>query len=730
MANIVTRTDNQLQANGGKALDAKMQPVESIDVLKNALNDSTNKTSPFYQTNVYIGMVVVVTNPVYEYDEENEEDVLVSTNPIEYIYTEKGWVEKKAGVDSTEDIKKLQEELAAESSARKTLEERIEVVESASTTADDTIDNLTEAIKAQAEDIENAIVYAEAIVASARTDANDALAKAIETEIKERDAADATTLQSAKEYADGLADNYDAAGAAATAEQNAKNYADGLADNYDAKGAADTALASAKEYADGLADNYDAKGAADTAEQNAKTYADGLADNYDAKGAADTALASAKEYADGLADNYDAKGAADTALASAKEYAEEYANTIVNSAITDTNDALNALAGEIEELKSNEINFEEGKGIDISGETISSNAEGETTADITIQDGAISAAGIWENDVIPAGTSVQEILTKLLSTEKWSANPSVTSYFNATLNPLSLSMSQSNGATVEVGTPVTIYRVEGAGSNASQSYTVKTMEYGYSLNGKDNYTSDKSYSETLTPTLSVDTKHMLETFSGFVDADGYDVENVEKDDSLDEIVVYAQEGSNTVNIFETGCTYASEEAKSKDFYIATNMKNYTKSKTDDSDNIYTSNPSFAETKTATGKASATVTGAYKYYYGFAPIGLANTLANLKDDDIYNMSSGWTVADGTTVLVENNSANAVTAKGNIVIAVPAEYMLRTINEKLSGSSLVNKFATEIRDLKIGGESTKEYRVYYYSFASAPTYYNVTITAALA
>lgn len=36
------------------------------------------------------------------------------------------------------------------------------------------------------------------------------------------------------------------------AEQNAKDYADGLAGNYDAKGAAETALGSAKEYADGL----------------------------------------------------------------------------------------------------------------------------------------------------------------------------------------------------------------------------------------------------------------------------------------------------------------------------------------------------------------------------------------------------------------------------------------------------------------------------------------------
>ena len=56
--------------------------------------------------------------------------------------------------------------------------------------------------------------------------------------------------------------------------QNAKDYADGLASNYDAAGAADTAETNAKAYADGLASNYDAAGAADTAEANAKTYTD------------------------------------------------------------------------------------------------------------------------------------------------------------------------------------------------------------------------------------------------------------------------------------------------------------------------------------------------------------------------------------------------------------------------------------------------------------------------
>ena len=59
----------------------------------------------------------------------------------------------------------------------------------------------------------------------------------------------------AKDYADGLASNYDAAGAAASAESAAKAYADGLASNYDAAGSAATAkseaIAAANQYTDG-----------------------------------------------------------------------------------------------------------------------------------------------------------------------------------------------------------------------------------------------------------------------------------------------------------------------------------------------------------------------------------------------------------------------------------------------------------------------------------------------
>ena len=88
----------------------------------------------------------------------------------------------------------------------------------------------------------------------------------------------------AKAYADSLAGNYDASGAAATAEQNAKDYADSQ----------DSALKTAIEGTSG-----DASSAKTIA--GAKKYAE-------EKAAA--ALEAAEDYADSLADNYDESGAA------------------------------------------------------------------------------------------------------------------------------------------------------------------------------------------------------------------------------------------------------------------------------------------------------------------------------------------------------------------------------------------------------------------------------------
>ena len=124
-------------------------------------------------------------------------------------------------------------------------------------------------------------------------------------------------------------------------------------------GAAAQALVDAKAYADGLAGNYDAKGAAATAESNAKTYAkeyaDGLAGNYDAAGAADDALDAAKAYTDSFTGgktvsayvgeviaNYSTTAQMNTAIDTAKGEAVSHANGL-NTAMDERVQALEAI---------------------------------------------------------------------------------------------------------------------------------------------------------------------------------------------------------------------------------------------------------------------------------------------------------------------------------------------------------------------------------------------------
>lgn len=88
--------------------------------------------------------------------------------------------------------------------------------------------------------------------------------------------------------------------AAADALADAKAYADGLATNYDAAGAADTALADAKAYTDSKVDGkFDAIGAADAAKDAAIADA---AEKYQVKGDYEAAGAAAQALADAKAD--------------------------------------------------------------------------------------------------------------------------------------------------------------------------------------------------------------------------------------------------------------------------------------------------------------------------------------------------------------------------------------------------------------------------------------------
>ena len=165
-------------------------------------------------------------------------------------------------------------------------------------------------------------------------------------------AADETVLADAKSYADGLASNYDAAGAAATAKAEAIADAESkyqVKGDYEVAGAAAQALADAKADAAGLYQvkgNYEVAGTAD-----AKIAALKLADTYEAKGAAAdaqaAAIAQAKTDAAEALKGYYTKTEVDNLLSTNstgdRAYAKQYTDELFGSFKFAANSDIDAL---------------------------------------------------------------------------------------------------------------------------------------------------------------------------------------------------------------------------------------------------------------------------------------------------------------------------------------------------------------------------------------------------
>jgi hypothetical protein len=118
-----------------------------------------------------------------------------------------------------------------------------------------------------------------------------------------------------------------------------ESYVDGLATNYDVAGAAAAAQTAAESYADGLAVNYDANGSAATAESNANSYTDDLIGDATVDGTAGNTVTDRISTA--VSDLVSSAPAAlDTLneLAAALGDDENFATTITNS-IADKADA-------------------------------------------------------------------------------------------------------------------------------------------------------------------------------------------------------------------------------------------------------------------------------------------------------------------------------------------------------------------------------------------------------
>jgi len=244
---------------------------------------------------------------------------------------------------------------------------------------------------------------------------------------------------------------FDVDGAADTAEQNAKDYADGLAGNYDAAGAAGAVASDLSDHvsdtsAHGVTGNV--VGTSDTQTLTNKTIGDTL--NFTGAGAmtinsdshivltpasgssvkwgsdilatqtyADQAQTDAEAYADSLATNYDAAGSATSAAAQALSDANDYTNTAVGNLVGAAPDLLNTLEELATALENNpdiiadlesvasgkQDTLTAGANIDITGATIS--VTGLDAADISDFSTAALAATSAAYDAAGAAATAQ-----------------------------------------------------------------------------------------------------------------------------------------------------------------------------------------------------------------------------------------------------------------------------------------------------------------------------------
>lgn len=119
------------------------------------------------------------------------------------------------------------------------------------------------------------------------------------------------------------------------------------------------------------------------------------------------------------------------------------------------------------------------------------------TEDIIIKDGPLAsiAEQAYPNGIIPANTSVEDLLKSLLCVEIWPDATANTSNFTLSLNNVSITHNSSQIA--EVGSTVAFNKVNAKGVSINETKpTVKTFTYGYSNEINGDIISATSITET------------------------------------------------------------------------------------------------------------------------------------------------------------------------------------------------------------------------------------------
>ena len=328
--------------------------------------------------------------------------------------------------------------------------------------------------------------------------------------------------------------------------------------------------------------------------------------------------------------------------------------------------------------------------------------------------GTLGTGSYTNGTTIPAGTSIYTILQNILCKEEYpsakvSQNASLTSKYSKPSFQL-----DNSGKTVEVGTTVNVSAVTGYDPTpTTKSRTYSGFTNGYSLaygDDQETVTGNPSSVAVTNVELESGTYSLKREYSGF-GKEGAAKTTVSSSSSastecsIDTEALVVAEGANTVTFTMSGPGHKGTVASSPDYYIVSNLGNTKSDKKVAS--VSASTPSVATADSSSNSLS--VTGAYKYYIGYAVTKPATT-ADIKKLTTF---SGWatdkiTVGDGTSI--------AGTAPGGnyMCIAVPPAY---TLSSLIDGNNFQCKDAFNTVadpqytvDYVLGDESSVAYKVY--------------------
>ena len=344
----------------------------------------------------------------------------------------------------------------------------------------------------------------------------------------------------------------------------------------------------------------------------------------------------------------------------------------------------------------------------------------------------------WTKDgvkIIPQGKSLEEILTALFlkvveGTVAWNSVSDINNTWTPSIGNISATLkngttsltstSDANKATVvEVGTPLTVSALTaGTVSKGTRTATCTCSEGYFTTNEVDD--NGKPVGEWKSGNLVLTKNGTLTDDSEASLACKWN--NNATDVTLNSTELVVVEGTNTLNVSQSGQTVTIEAFPSTTVWAATN----TKSLLSASATLTDTKPSDKElTKSNDFKA----VGKYKYFLGYSN----NTLYSQFDSAsvrALTTKSNWITVDGTTTIVNDT---AIKSNGkSIVIACPNKYKLASVNNGV-GANILENFTTKGSEGTVDvatGDVTTVYRVYVYPITNNAEveFKNVTLTKA--